>query len=507
MKKKKKSRVRKIVLPVLLVLVIAGAALFFLRHRGQTPAGSPLAANTTVEAAHPGTIRITTEGNGSIEAAQETPVAADYTLKIDTVEAENGDVVSEGDVLATLDADSIDDQIDAYESQLSEVNSAISGADRSGSDSLTAPVSGRVKRIFAREGEVIEDVVAEHGGVMELSADGRLRVEFTSSRRLKPGDEVTVSFLSYEEDGTVMSAENGVYTVTIEDGANYLVDTEATVMDEDEVTLGRGYLKSNHPYLVEGAYGVVDEISVDVGDYADSGSTLLTRTDTEYNGSYLALLDEREELTGHLQELRALQKDPALRAPAGGIVSELTLADGTPVAEDSLMYKLISTDRFWLKTEIDELDIVGVTEGQTAAVVFDAFDTEEYEGKVEKISALGQNVNGVTKYTVTISVPGIDKVRTAMSATATIVTDERENTLLIPVDAVQTVDGETCVTVVDGETQKAVPVTLGLVNNTEAEVLSGLSEGDQVLVVGKSDMEIMMDMMKQSREQFRGGED
>ena len=125
---------------------------------------------------------------------------------------------------------------------------------------------------------------------------------------------------------------------------------------------------------------------------------------------------------------------------------------------------------------------------------------------MEKISALGQNVNGVTKYTVTVSVPGIDKVKTAMSATVTIVTDEKADVLLIPIDAVQTVNGQKCVTVLRGQSQEIVPVTLGLVNHTQAEVAERLQEGDQVVVQGKSDFEVMMDMMQQSRSHIQGGD-
>ncbi len=503
MRKKKKRW--KIIWLVLVLLLLAGGAGLYLHTRKEDAQGR-MPENMRIEEAVRGTIRITTEGNGSIEAADEHPVLAKYTLKIDTVKAENGDVVQGGDVLATVDEDSVKEQIALLENDLSELNSAISMSDRSGSSSLTSPVAGRVKRIFAKADDVLTDVVAEHGGVMELSADEKLKVEFRPERALKLGDTVNVSFLSYDEEGTVLSERDGVYTVTIPDDSDYLVDTEATVTDEDDNVLGTGYLKSNHPYLVDSAYGIVDELNVEVGDWVDSGSTLLTRRYYTYNGDYLELLEERDERMQKLQELRALKDTPQICAEGSGIVSELTLQDGAVAAEDTQMYRLISTDRFWLKTQIDELDIPGVREGQSAKIVFDAFDDEEYEGRVEKISALGENVGGVTKYTVTISVPGIEKLRTAMSATATIVIDEKEDVLLVPVDAVQTVDGERCVTLIQGEEQKLVPVTLGLVNNTQAEVVEGLSEGDQVAVLGKSDLEKMMDMMQQSRAQFAGGD-
>lgn len=499
MKKKRKSRK---ILFLILLLLVAGAvgAVLFFGPKAQEEAASML-TSTRNQAAYRGPIRLTTEGSGLIEAANEQAVTAEYTLKIEKTEAEVGDLVAAGDVIAWLDQDSIEDQIEAAEGQLSEVNSAISSMDRSGSSTLTAPVTGRVKRIFAKEDEYLADVVTEHGGVMEIAADGKLKVEIPAVSSLRAGEEVTVSFLNYEEEGTVAAVENGICRIVIEDEANYLVDTEAIVLDEDEVVLGKGYLKSNHPYLVEGAYGIVDEIRVDTGDYVERGNTLLARRNYTYNGDYLDMLEKREEMTEKLQNLRLLLREPVLCADADGIVSELMLMDQTMVQEDAIMYRLISTDTFWLKAAIDELDIAGVQEGQTATVIFDAFDDEEYEGRVEKVSALGTNVGGVTKYTVTISVPGIDKVKTSMSATAKIVTDEKEDALLVPVDAVQTVEGQKCVTVVRGEEKETVPVTLGLVNNTEAEILEGISEGDVVVVTGKSEFQIMVDMMQQGVQQ------
>lgn len=504
MKKKRKIRRLFLVLLIIVLLLAALAAVSVLTRKKEGSALLP--SNITTEQAHIGTIRLTTEGNGFIEPADDVLVSSDYTMKIDTVEVENGDIVAAGDVIATVDPDSLDEQISQLENQLSEINSSISGLDDSGSSDLTSPVTGRIKRIFARPDEYLEDIVADHGGLMEISADGKLKIIVKSDRTLKPGDEVTVSFLSYEVDGTVQSADHGEYTIIIDDNSSYQVDTEATVTDENGVLVGSGYLASNHPYLVDGTYGIVDEITVDIGDHVDAGATLLTRRNYTYNGTYLNLLENRQEVMEDLQDLRTLQRSPRITAGGDGILSDLALMEQTVTAEDSPMYRLISTDRFWLKAEIDELDIAGVAAGQTASIVFDAFDTETYEGTVEKVSALGTNTGGVTRYTVTIAVPGMEKLKTSMSATATIVTDQHENALIVPVDAVQTDNGQSYVTVVEGDEQRAVPVTLGLVNNTEAEILEGLSEGDIVTVVGKTDFEKMMDMMEQSRAEFRGGD-
>lgn len=497
---KKKFKKRWIALPV--ILAAAGAVILLMPKKNDT---SQMAiGNWSTEEVTLGTIRVTTEGNGSIEAAKELTVSSDYALKIDTVNVENGDVVEEGDVIASVDADSVTEQIEQLLSQLDDINDTISNADKSGSSSITAPISGRVKRIFVKEGEALEDVLRDHGGIMELSIDGKLKVEFSSSEHLSIGDEVTVSFLSYEEVGTVSSADRNHYTVVLDDASNYHVDTEAAILDEDENKVGSGYLKSNHSYMVDARYGIADEIYVSTGDYVDSGDTLLTRTNYDYNQNYLSMIDTREDIMEKLQELRILENNPEICAQTSGIISELALKDDTIIAEDAEMYHVISTDSFWLKTEIDELDIAGVEAGQDAAIVFDAFEDEEYEGKVRKVSSLGENVGGVTKYEVTIEVPGVEKAKMAMSATATIIMEEKNNVLLVPIEAINIVDGQKCVTVVRGSVKEMVPVTLGLVNNTTAEVLEGLAEGDQVLVENSSGMQNMMAMIQSQRESIQG---
>ena len=148
---KKKRKTKKIVLLVLLLLVAVGiGAVVILGPQKQQEAISMLTSTKNQEA-YRGTIRLTTEGSGMIEAANETAVTADHTVKVEKTVAEVGDLIAAGDVIARLDQDSIEDQIDMLESQLSEVNNAISAMDKSGSSTLTSPVTGRVKRFFAKE--------------------------------------------------------------------------------------------------------------------------------------------------------------------------------------------------------------------------------------------------------------------------------------------------------------------------------------------------------------------
>ncbi|MBO7709050.1 MAG: hypothetical protein J6S83_01180, partial [Lachnospiraceae bacterium] len=136
-----------------------------------------------------------------------------------------------------------------------------------------------------------------------------------------------------------------------------------------------------------------------------------------------------------------------------------------------------------------------------------AFDDREYTGTVSRISSLGQNVNGVATYTVSIDLEGRPEFKSGMSGTAVIITEEIPDALVIPVDAVQTKDEKKVVTVLTGDDlslSEDREVVLGLVNHTQAQVTAGLSEGETVLVIGTTRMEDMINMMRASRRSGTG---
>ena len=180
-----------------------------------------------------------------------------------------------------------------------------------------------------------------------------------------------------------------------------------------------------------------------------------------------------------------------------GYIVTLDVLEGMPYEKDQQFCTIADAGTLNLKVEIDELDIDGVKEGQKASVVFDAFEDETYEGTVEKISGVGGNAGGVTTYTVTIAMEGNTHLKNAMSATASIELESKENVLLIPVDAIETIGDEKYVQVVNGEDTVQTPVSLGLINDEYAEVTEGLTNGDQIVVTTRSSMDLFGSMMEQ----------
>ena len=91
---------------------------------------------------------------------------------------------------------------------------------------------------------------------------------------------------------------------------------------------------------------------------------------------------------------------------------------------------------------------------------------------------------------MTINVDELDikSVKKGQSVTATITTAKAKNAVLVPVSAIQTKDGESYVTVVtdDNENGTQTKVETGIINDTYAQITSGVSEGDQVKTITRS---------------------
>ena len=135
---------------------------------------------------------------------------------------------------------------------------------------------------------------------------------------------------------------------------------------------------------------------------------------------------------------------------------------------------------------VDEIDIFEVQRGQRAIITVDALPDEQLEGEVTFISPFSTEVAGIVNYPVTIAIDPTDvNLKGGLTATANIIVNSRENVLYIPNGALEGSRGNYYVNVVvDREkgTTEERNVVIGLQNNNYTEVVSGLSEGEEIMV-------------------------
>jgi len=200
----------------------------------------------------------------------------------------------------------------------------------------------------------------------------------------------------------------------------------------------------------------------------------------------------RLEVEAARQALEQAQKEldeATITAPFDGVVGAIYVEEGdiipSPTMSPKIIIYLITPSSMELKAEVDEIDIPDVELGQSAIIEVDALPDEKFEGVVTLISPVPVIEAGLVLYEVKISftVPPDSKVKVGMSATADIMIDKSENTLLVSERAVSIDDqGNTVVWVsVDGKLEQR-PVVIGISDGFQTEILEGLSEGDMVAV-------------------------
>ena len=155
--------------------------------------------------------------------------------------------------------------------------------------------------------------------------------------------------------------------------------------------------------------------------------------------------------------------------------------------------KLVDTGTIKLEGIIDEVDIFSVSPGQKASIIVDAIPETELTGTVTFVSPYGTEETGVLTFAVTIELDPTDIVlRDGLTATATIVVEDRKNVLLIPVNAIIDAPMGKIAIVLDESTGEGAPrpITTGAQDYQFAEVLSGLEEGEKVIVVDMENLGI-----------------
>ena len=243
-------------------------------------------------------------------------------VKITEYLVSNGDSVTEGEPIATVDRVSVMNAITQVQETLDYLSDEISAArSDTAPTTVTALASGTVKVIYAQEDDLVSDVMLENGALVVLSLDDKMAVQVEADTDLAVDAPVIVTL----EDGTQVSGAvksniQGKLTVTVED-EDYTPEQTVQVTLEDGTDLGSGALYIHSPWNAFAYSGTVSRISVSVGQKVSAGQTLMTLTDTGHTAEYQQLVDQHQEYEELMQELFQLYQSGSVTAPCDGIVT------------------------------------------------------------------------------------------------------------------------------------------------------------------------------------------
>ena len=196
----------------------------------------------------------------------------------------------------------------------------------------------------------------------------------------------------------------------------------------------------------------------------------------------------------NLKQLEEQLSYTDIESPIDGVVLSRDVEMGDAVSSilvlgssATLVMTLGDTSSVYVKGKVDESDIGKVYLGQPARIKVESFKDKTFNGVVTKISPMGVEKDNVTTFEVRVSInnPG-GELKAEMTANAEIILEEHKNVLQIPEGAIiYDKDKKASVEVPDPKAKdgkKKMAVNIGISNGAKTELLSGLKEGDEVVL-------------------------
>jgi multidrug efflux pump subunit AcrA (membrane-fusion protein) len=185
-----------------------------------------------------------------------------------------------------------------------------------------------------------------------------------------------------------------------------------------------------------------------------------------------------------LQKANLTKKDYQIIATFDGVVEDIPwrVWDTTLTTEGILVS---NKDSYEISLSLDQIDIVKVRLWMNARIILDAFPTETFTGVVGDVSETPTETSGVVSYTAKIHLIIPDKhIMSKMSATVTVILNERKGIIVIPSSMTLSEKGKTYVNIQSWWWTSSIPekraITLGISENGKVEVLSGLTLGERI---------------------------
>ena len=178
-------------------------------------------------------------------------------------------------------------------------------------------------------------------------------------------------------------------------------------------------------------------------------------------------------------ELDALVREQSfLITPISGILTRADISSTGVNAKTTDVFTVTDPNSLVFQIDVDEADIGSVTEGQTVDVTLDAFPNDALSLTVDKIDFVSHTTtSGGNAFTVEARLPENSNYRVGMSGDADVIVDSQRGVLTVPSTSI--VD-DSFVYVKKGKYFEKRSIDLGLQSDTDVEVLSGLSEGEEI---------------------------
>ena len=522
-----KNRKKRVLLIAAGVAVLAGGGLFWHSHSAKAKMASAKTGEQKTAIATVGTLTSELTSSGTISPKDTYTITSLVEGTVLTADFEEGDQVTEGQVLYQIDASSVESDLKSSENSLARANKSYQQALEDYQEAVSnysgntykSTRTGFIKKLNIQVG----DKVGSNTDLAELYNDQtmKLKVAFLAGEAaaIPVGSQAVVTLTDTEEQltGVVTAVSNmdevldggrivRYVTMEVENPGGLTTSHNATVTIGEFVCCSEGTFEAMTDTTMKASITgngslEVEELLVHEGDYVTSGTPLFrikSKDVEDILDSYQDAVDQAQEKIESAQSNADNKQETydnyTITAPISGQVITKNVKAGDKIARSSssstsTLAVIYDLSEVTFEMSVDELDVGRVKVGQTVNVTADAIEGKTFTGKVTNISLQSSQSNGVTNYPVTVTLDEVGDLLPGMNVDGTIILDQVDDALMIPVDSLMR--GNRVYVKDDSVTRqqgnipagfKAVDVETGISNDDYVQITSGLSEGDEVYV-------------------------
>jgi HlyD family secretion protein len=213
----------------------------------------------------------------------------------------------------------------------------------------------------------------------------------------------------------------------------------------------------------------------------------LDDTEARYQ-SAVAQLDlaraQNTQSSARLDELRINVTNTVIVSPVNGFVARRAVDPGAFVGQNAPVVDVVDIGRVRLVANIVEKDLDQLRTGDDTQVEVDAFPGEMFIGRIARVAPVLDPATRTASIEIEIPNPGF-RLKPGMYARVTVTTDERKDALVVPANAVIDLGGRRGVFLAaENDTVAFRPVSVGIDQDKQVEILQGLAEGDRIVTTG-----------------------
>ncbi len=455
------SRLRRFRWPLVGVVVLAliGGVVWFANPFGSQAARPVTAAATT------GTIVSSVSISGTVASSTVKELSFGTSGTVTAVNVAVGDQVTSGEVLATVDPS-------AYNVQLETAQANVAAAQAKLSTDVAGPTSATI--------------ASAKDSITQASLQ-------LSQARQSLSDTETKNAQSISQAQATLAAAQATLTA---DEAAVPQDPVQISKDQaavDSATTALSAAELNATLALHQAQNQVASASLNVTVARDNYALKIAPATAAQIASDKAAVAQAQQAVVNLQAT-----GPTITSPIAGTVTAVNLTVGQSVGSSAAssssassssssttgQIEVMDLTKLQVAGEASETDIANLKMGQAATITATALGSDTVVGTVCSLGNVGTQISGVASFPVTVCISGSNSsLRVGMSATAAVVTNRADGAVIVPSLAVKTVGGQQVVTVLsaDGKSETNVPVTVGITNGSETQILSGLQGGETVV--------------------------